>query len=412
MSRHATVCLFLSFALLFLCISLAYSCFSLFPYNHHHVFQIKASQEAQSKDFPDGLPECGADALRFGLLSYTVQGRDVNLDISRVVGYRQFCNKMWNAVRFALTYVSDFKPSPTLASEIPSIEGVSQRDLFILHRLNQTIEDIDINMKAYLFGNVTSALHSFFLYDVCDVYLELVKPVFFDTDTSDAACKRKWAAQATLYTVLEQYLRLCHPIMPFVTEELWQRLPNMLLLESTESIMLAAYPKSVAAWHNPVVQSQMDLAKECINNARSMRTQYSIANHVKTNFYFRTENVDIRGLLEAQADDFCTLCRGNFFVAEDNDTPKACSIKVVNDELSILVDLTGIVDWDQEITRLTKDMEKLLPLTESLHRKIVSPGYDKVPDAVKEQNTQKLSQYSTEMQNLQNAIAEFENLRK
>jgi len=99
----------------------------------------------------------------------------VNLDIKRVVGYRQFCNKLWNAVRFAITYVADFKPTKTIHEELPAHPAVSKRDLFILSRLNATIIECNHQIEEYTFGGATSALHSFFLYDVCDLYLELLK---------------------------------------------------------------------------------------------------------------------------------------------------------------------------------------------------------------------------------------------
>ena len=370
---------------------------------------MKASQDAQRKDFPTGIPECGADALRFGLLAYTVQGRDVNLDILRVVGYRQFCNKMWNAVRFALTYVSDFTPTPSTAADITSMSGVSKRDLFILDRLNSTIEESVTNFNAYLFGNITNALHSFFLYDVCDLYLELVKPVFQDTSAENAA--KRTAAQATLYTVLEQYLRLCHPIMPFVTEELWQRLPNRSGLATTNSIMVAPYPKTVDAWKNPGVVADYELFKPVVNSARSMRANYKVANHVKTNFYFKADSEEVTESMSSLADDFCTLARGNFVNPVDANTPRGCSVKVVNDQLSLSLDLRGAIDLDVEIARLEKDIERITPLFDNLKRKTESAGYDKVPESVRLLNTEKMAGYSVELDNVQTAIAEFKSIK-
>ena len=104
--------------------------------------------------------------MRFGLLAYTSQGRDINLDIKRVVGYRQFCNKLWNAVRFALTYVTDFTPTPTIHIDILKSPYISKRDLFILSKLNSTIQECNLHIKEYSFGAVASSLHSFFLYEV------------------------------------------------------------------------------------------------------------------------------------------------------------------------------------------------------------------------------------------------------
>jgi valyl-tRNA synthetase len=128
--------------------------------------QVEKAKESQRTDFPDGIPECGADALRFGLLAYTTQGRDINLDIKRLVGYRQFCNKLWNAVKFGLTYLTNFEPTHNMHLEIIGSPHVSPRDTFILSRLNSVIADCNQYLKDYNFGAVASALHSFFLYDV------------------------------------------------------------------------------------------------------------------------------------------------------------------------------------------------------------------------------------------------------
>lgn len=115
--------------------------------------EIEKAKEAQKSDFPDGIPECGTDALRFGLLAYTVQGRDVNLDIKRVVGYRNFCNKLWNAMRFALPLISDLRPSSDMASQLLTSGKLAPRDRFILSRLNWAIKECNQSLEEYQFGN-------------------------------------------------------------------------------------------------------------------------------------------------------------------------------------------------------------------------------------------------------------------
>ena len=231
--------------------------------------------------------ECGADALRFGLLAYTVQGRDVNLDIKRVVGYRQFCNKLWNAVRFALAYLVDFEPTPDLHKSIVTNSGISTRDRFILTRLNKTVKECNFQLSEYTFGAVTTALHSFFLYDFCDVYLELVKPVLNSNESTDS---QKQCVRATLFSCLEIYLRLAHPIMPFVTEELWQRLPSIALVSTSQSIMTSVYPEEEPEWSYSSAEASMEVIKEIVHAARSLRADYKVPNHMKADFYFRTEN--------------------------------------------------------------------------------------------------------------------------
>mmetsp|Transcript_12904 Transcript_12904/g.17693 ORF Transcript_12904/g.17693 Transcript_12904/m.17693 type:complete len:1013 (+) Transcript_12904:198-3236(+) len=388
--------------------------------------EVVKAKEAQKLDFPNGIPECGADALRFGLLAYTVQGRDVNLDIKRLVGYRQFCNKIWNAFRFACAYITEdsFLPSHDLlllssSSTSSSISSISKRDLFILSRLHTTLQEVNSAIGSYLFGAATTALHSFFLYDVCDTYLELLKPVFTAAAASDAdqiARDRKSTAQLTLYTVLEQFLRLTHPLMPFVTEELWQRLPQrQLLWPEVSSIMLAPYPEPVPQWFNPLVEADFELLKEAIHGARSLRSDYRIPNHVKADFYFRSDSAVVLTCLndDSIAQDFCTLARGNFlrFMAGDAAVPPGCCVKVLSDQLSLLVDLTGSIDIPTEINRLQKERERLTPLVDSYRRKMSAPGYEeKVPEAVRMVNKDNLVSYETELDAIKSALETFQRM--
>lgn len=384
--------------------------------------EIEKAKTGQKNDFPDGIPECGADALRFGLLAYTIQGRDVNLDIKRVVGYRQFCNKIWNAVRFALTYVDQFQPTSTMHLEITSLPGARNRDRAVLCALNNTIEACHREMGSYTFGAVCSALHSFFLYDFCDVYLELIKPVISIKDADNMSAEKleeakelQRAAQTTLYTCLEQYLRLLHPLMPFVTEELWQRLPNRTAMTSTKSIVVAKYPEVVPAWNNPKAIEGQELIKSCVHAGRSLRTDYKIPNHTKANFYYRTDKADVLANLKAQEDDFCTLARGALFQHLSSDAPnpnKNMCIKVINESLSLLVDLTGLIDIDAEIARLKKEQVRITPFIEQYKRKMNAEGYaTKVPANVQATNTEKLANYETELATTMAAIESFEKMK-
>ena len=323
---------------------------------------MAAAKKAQEADFPNGIPECGADALRFGLLAYTVQGRDVNLDLGRVVGYRQFCNKQWNAVRFALTYIADFVPSEGMYGDILSCG--SPRDLFILSKLNKTIEEVNNQMEIYGFAAVTTALHSFFLYDLCDVYLELIKPIVATTAEVDS--RIRYAAQATLYTCLEHYLRLAHPLMPFVTEELWQRLPNISALTKVPSIMISRYPEPMAPWSNAAAEDNMKLISDAVHAARSMRADYRVPNSTMAEFCFSTDSNDVRQIFEHLGSDFCTLAKASSINYFEGDLPKGWTLKVLSDKLSILINLTGLIDVNSEISRLQKDLARVTGQLESI----------------------------------------------
>lgn len=345
------------------------------------------------------------------MLAYTTQGRDINLDISRVVGYKQFCNKLWNAVKFCLTYVSDFQPTKTMHVEVVASSAVSERDLFILSKLNTLITDCNLQIKEYNFGGATSSLYSFFLYDLCDFYLELVKPVMYEPDENN---QRKYCARVTLYTVIEQYLRLLHPFMPFVTEELWQRLPNISMLADTASIMVAKYPVPIDCYANTEVEVMMELLQHTIHGGRSLRADYKVANNIKVDFYYKTEDEATIRTLSALQDDFNTLARGNFLKRIDDTTDSVgFCVKVLSDKLTLLVSLKGIIDVDVELTRLGKEKERIASSLDSYTRKLTAAGYEeKVPEAVRKANTSKIVALEVELQSLEAAIISFSLMKK
>jgi valyl-tRNA synthetase len=194
--------------------------------------EIDRAKAGQKQDFPNGIPECGTDAMRFALCSYLTQARDINLDILRVQGYRFFCNKLWNATKFALMYFESGQKYD-IFDKLTNQE--SKADLWILSRLSQTIEAVDKAFENYEFANATQSCYSFWLYDLCDVYLECLKPIFLSGDEEKKATARK-----ILYTCLDLGLRLLSPFMPFITEELFQRLPRNNL--DIPSICVAPFP--------------------------------------------------------------------------------------------------------------------------------------------------------------------------
>ena len=187
--------------------------------------EFERAQQGMKADFPNGIPECGTDALRFAFCAYANQSRDINLDILRIEGYRRFCNKLWNAIRFAMSKNLDingpdcFRPAAQF-----KLNGTEKPcDLWILSRLAATIEQCDDGFKNYLFPQVTTAIYSFWLYELCDVYIEYVKQYFY---AAEPDVQRQETIKSILYTCLNNGLRLLAPIMPFLSEELYQRLPK------------------------------------------------------------------------------------------------------------------------------------------------------------------------------------------
>jgi valyl-tRNA synthetase len=373
--------------------------------------EVERSKKDQEADFPDGIPECGSDALRFGLLAYTVQGRDVNLDIKRVVGYRNFCNKLWNATKFALQFVTDFQPTSTLLDDLMASGKMAIRDTFIISRLMNTCEAVNENFKAYKFGDAQHASYSFWMDDLCNVYLELIKPVVYDTSTENA--DKKWAAQATLWTCLETGLRLLHPMLPFVSEELWQRLPGRGTLgpDEKESIMISEYPQCNDAYKNVEAEASMATTLKIIKSCRSLRASYQITNKTQTKFYVKA-TVD-ESVIKTQISDIMTLGNASSVEvnADESAIPQTVGIDVVDDQTTVFMDIKGLVDYDAEINKLEKNLSKTLPALQNLEKKMQAKGYDEnVQEDLKAQNAEKYEGLVKKVADIHSAIENFKRL--
>jgi len=373
--------------------------------------EVRKAKQDLTNDFPDGISECGSDALRFGLLAYTVQGRDVNLDIKRVVGYRNFCNKLWNATRFALQFVSDFKPTINLLDDVMSSGKMAPRDQFIISRLMQVCQNINEQFQSYKFGEAQQSSYSFWINDLCDVYLELIKPIVYDK--SDMNKNSRWAAQACLWLCIEMGLRILHPMMPFVTEELWQRLPGRGSLGDKESdtIMHTSYPHCIVSYVNLEAEASIETALKVIKSCRSLRSSYSILNKVLTKFYLKIS--DKEDHVYSHMKDIMTLGKASNFEVNTVEVylPKTVGIDVVDDQTTLFMDLKGLVNYELEIQKLEKVLSKTIPQITNLERKINSKGYENnVPEELKNKNKNKLTSLQKKLNDINDAIEKFQKI--
>jgi valyl-tRNA synthetase len=374
--------------------------------------EVARAKKNNETEFPDGIPECGSDALRFGLLAYTVQGRDINLDVKRVVGYRLFCNKLWNATKFALQFVADFQPTRTLLEDLMSSGKMAIRDKFMISRLAYGTETINHCFANYKFGDAQQTAYALFMDDLCDVYLELIKPIVYDE--SDGNKDSRWAAQATLWISLETCFRLLHPMMPFVTEELWQRLPGRGTLgaDEPETIMLAPYPEMVESYRSLACEEMMANTMKIVKACRSLRSSYNIPNKVLTHFYIKAAGA-AKDAAEQQTFDIQTLGKASAvdINPEDSKVPGTIGTTIVDNELTVLMDVKGLVDYKVEISRLQKTHVANANLLTTLQKKMAVTGYeDKVPEELRKENTAKLESLNKIKSDLEEAIANFERL--
>lgn len=367
--------------------------------------EVEKAKQGQKLDYPEGIPECGADALRFGLLAYTLQGRDVNLDINRVIGYRHFCNKLWNATRFALTnFGSDYVPPADVYENLAS-RDLAPRDRWILSRLSTAAGDSQKSMVSFLIANATTAAYNFWLYELCDVYLESIKPVMRGEDE-----EAKRNAQDTLFVCLDYGLRLLHPFMPFVTEELWQRLPRGENSSLPETIMLSRFPTQVAEWDQPILEEQHKTSMEVVRACRNLMQQYNILPKQNPQLYISCRTPDLFSTLSLLHQDLVTLTKANTITLLEGDSapPSGCAVNILSDICQAHLLLQGLVDFASEIKKLTKKKGKVQEEIDGLLKKMSLANYEeKVPQDVREQNSEKMAAKQKEFADLDQVIDGF-----
>lgn len=289
--------------------------------------EIKIAKDAQKRDFPNGIPQCGTDALRFGLCSYVAEGRDINMDINRIEGYRRFCNKIWNACRFALMKLGDGY-EPLEKSEI--IGGESLVDKWVLLRLNQTIKEVNEALEIKNLMIATQSIYSFWLYDLCDVYIEAIKPVCSDNNKN---LDSKKCASNALYICLEEGLRMLHPFMPFVTEELYQHLPRR-PQDKIPSISVSPFPTYHEDFKFFEAESQFNSMYEVIKNIRRLASETKI--NKKSEISLQSPNQKSLELISANEMAIGSLLKsvGNLSINCDEDIAPD-SIPIIDTDLFV-----------------------------------------------------------------------------
>jgi valyl-tRNA synthetase len=286
----------------------------------------------------------GADALRFTLTALAVQGRDVRLAEERIAGYRHFMNKLWNAARFCLQNLEGYEPLQADQTQLQ----LELADRWIRSRLQHIITAVDDALQRYAFNDAAHLLYHFVWHELCDWYIELAKPRLRGTGTL------RLTAQHTLATVLEQTLRLLHPMIPFITEELWQHFP-----QASESIVVAPYPTADATQVDPEAETQVQLLMDVVNAIRTIRGEVRLAPSQRIEVLIRPADTTQAALLLQHADYLTTLATlQNLVVDTDVTRPEGAATAIVAG-MDIYVPLAGLIDFAQEKQRLEKDLQKL-----------------------------------------------------
>ncbi|MCM2359776.1 MAG: valine--tRNA ligase [Geobacteraceae bacterium] len=358
----------------------------------------------------------GTDAFRFTLAAFAAQGRDIKLAEERIAGYRNFANKIWNAARFALMNLEGFDPA---TADLAAMQ-LSNADRWILFRLNETAREVDETLAAYRFNDAAGALYRFTWSEFCDWYIELVKDDLYRAEPA-----RQETARTVLWTVLEQLLRLIHPFMPFITEEIWQTLPKGTgsrsevrgsagaIHESPASIMVAPYPQANPEWDAYRGDAaEMELVMEVIRGIRNIRGEMEVA-----------PSREIAAILDCQSAATLTLLKRNevyiirlarlasLAIGQGVEKPEDAALQVAG-EVQILVPLKGLVDVEEEEKRLLKEIGKIEKDIDFLGKKLENPSFvERAPVEVVAKEREKLAELAGKKRLLEESLAKIRRLR-
>lgn len=351
-------------------------------------------EEATKKLFPEGIPSMGADALRFTMASYGSLGRSVNFDFKRAEGYRNFCNKIWNATNFVLMNTENQDCGYGATATEP--RGYSFPDMWIVGRLNQTIEQVTQAYETYRFDLAAETLYSFVWNDYCDWYLELAK-----VQLQTGCASRQRATRHTLLRVLEAALRLLHPIIPFITEELWQTVAPMCDAKTADSIMLARFPEADGGDIVQTAFEQMTVLQDLIGAVRNLRGEMGIQPNVKAPLFVESADDLADYLKYLPMMTRLTEARQVAALPESEDAPVA----VCNGaRLMLKVE----IDKAAETARLGKEAEKLQKALDKLNAKLSKPGYtEKAPVHLVEKDKADLAELEDKMAKVQTQLAKL-----
>ena len=359
--------------------------------------EVEKATKEKRKAFPQGIPECGIDALRLSLISLMSSSMKLNMDLSVVVSYRFFCNKMWNATKFLLTKLeNDFE----YITNVP-YEKLSYIDKWMLSKVSSANKAVRIAFTSHRYQDGASAIYSLWKDYLCDIYLESLKPIL---NSDDQVAKNY--SKNILYRTIDNALKLLHPICPFITEELYQRLPHPDFLRK-DSIFQTSYPNE-ESHYDEKIESDVELILTIKRKILSIFAQFNISPSIGPKVALYSQNDSVIALLHEQSVMIKTLGRtGEITLFKDKETAaKECNgwlISIINHEIDAYLDIKDYINVAVEIENLKKNEKIKLDYVEKTKLKIEKGG-DKMPDEVKKENNEKLETTQEELKKIQAQI--------
>ena len=367
--------------------------------------QAKAIAKATKDEFKDGIEAHGTDALRFTFLSQATTGRDIKFDMSRLDGYRNFCNKLWNASRYVLMN-AEGEDCGTGGEEVE----LSLADRWIISQLQKTEAQVTKAMDEYRFDHASQALYEFVWNEYCDWYLELSKPVLWD---ENATAEAKRGTRRTLVRVLEAILRLAHPMMPYITEEIWQRVSPLagVYMGENASIMLQAWPEADESKIDDQASLDIEWLKGVIIAVRNIRAEMNIAPGKPLDVLLTKGKPEDAERLESNRRFLSKLAKLESVTWLENPDDAPLSATQLVGDMEVLVPMADLIDKDAEIARLSKEIEKQDKLIGGIEKKLGNDGFiAKAPVAVVDKERGKLAEFQATKQLLEEQKAKIEAL--
>ena len=369
-------------------------------------------EKATRKEFADGIPAFGTDALRFTFTSLASTGRDINFDLKRIEGNRNFCNKIWNATRFVLMNCVDKEGNALNIDKTANTALWELPEQWIMSRLNSTVKAIHEHMSQYRFDLVSQDIYEFIWNEYCDWYVELAKSSLNDESVS---AERKAQIRYVLLNCLEVAMRFTHPIMPYITESIWQTIAPIIDKKATDSIMTAAFPTADDSLISLQTEHDMTWLQALIGAIRNIRGEMKLGNAVRLPVLLDNISDEETARLSRIENQFKSLAKVDTLTivnagdGADKALPLSSSSMV--GQLKVLVPMKGLIDPTAELNRLAKAQEKLTKQAESLRSKLANESFvSKAPANVVESEKAKLAEMDTQLAEMHKQIEQLNSL--
>lgn len=369
-------------------------------------------EKATRKEFADGIPAFGTDALRFTFTSLASTGRDINFDLKRIEGNRNFCNKIWNATRFVLMNCVDKDGNALNIDKTANTALWELPEQWIMSRLNSTVKAIHEHMSQYRFDLVSQDIYEFIWNEYCDWYVELAKSSLNDESVS---AERKAQIRYVLLNCLEVAMRFTHPIMPYITESIWQTIAPIIDKKATDSIMTAAFPTADDSLISLQTEHDMTWLQALIGAIRNIRGEMKLGNAVRLPVLLDNISDEETARLSRIKNQFKSLAKVDTLTivnagdGADKELPLSSSSMV--GQLKVLVPMKGLIDPTAELNRLAKAQEKLTKQAESLRSKLSNESFvSKAPANVVESEKAKLAEMDSQLAEMHKQIEQLKNL--